>query len=134
MSRPIPDTHESRLKNVLGVPEQEDLPKEVQDLFWQVEKVSRVIRNSGVSDDALILIAVLAGAHAEKKPAEFLEIAQILDKGELIEAQWRGEWRLGEFVGLKGKRIVIRFSDDTEPQREFDPHSVRLPDGVTLEL
>lgn len=139
MSRPIPETHESRLKKVLEVvhpngdiDEATPLPQDVQDLYWQCEQVSRKFGRGGISDDVLLFIAVMSGAYSEPQKPTFLETAKLLDRGENVEVKFRGEFAPAVFLSIKGEKIVCKVGDDAESSREFNADEVRLPEGETL--
>ncbi len=138
MSRPIPETHESRLKKVLDIvtphgeiDESNPLPEAVQALYWQCEKIARKFGSGGVSDDVLLFIAVMSGAYEVVEEPSFLETAKVLDRGEDLEVSWRGSWVPATFLAIKGKLIQVKVLDDAETQREFLPSEVRLPLAVT---
>lgn len=133
MAREILDTHASRLKTALRIEEDQDLPEEVQELYWRVERASRVIRNGGVTDDGLILIAVLAGG-GEAPVTTFIDTARELDRGDRVLAKFRGEWTPGCYYGIKHNKILVTLDDDIEPQREFAATAVRLPSKDELAL
>ncbi len=139
MSRPIPETHESRLKKVLEVvtpngeiDESTPLPQGVQDLYWQCERVARKFGCGGISDDVLLFIAVMSGAYEVAPKVSFLETAKLLDRGEDIEVRFCNKYVPATFLSIKGQKIVAKVLDDAEHSREFNAGEVRLPEGVTL--
>ena len=113
MSRPIPETHESRLKNVLQIEQSDNLPKKVQELYWRCERVSRKIGRGGVSDDILVFIAVLSGAFEEDAGPEKEEP----DKGTPVEVKWRGEWIEAEYIGEKNGKKLVRIPNEAANSR-----------------
>jgi hypothetical protein len=133
MSRPLPETDESRLKSALRLEQQDELPKEVVDLYWRVERLSRIIRNSGVSDDGLIMVAAICGG-GQPNVKTFIETAREIDRGTPVQALFKNEWVSGKYWGIKHNKILVCIDNDSVANREFGSTEVRLPTKSELEL
>lgn len=131
--RPMPETDEGRLKTCLGIPVEDPLPEEVETTYWQVERLSRLVRRTGVSDDGLIMVALLHNGGLPEL-STFIETARELERNHRVVTVFRGEWVPGRYYGIKGNKILVILDDDIEKHREFDATKVRLPTDEELEL
>lgn len=129
--RPIPEEHEGLLLSALKLEPNNELPKDVVELYWETTRTARRI-GQPVSGDLLVVICLIAGRATQSDPVSFLDREPVV--GERVLAKHRDEWHWGEFKRLNGKRVIVQLDDDTAEDREFGPTQVRRPSRAERKL
>jgi hypothetical protein len=112
MDRPIPEEHEGLLKSALKLEENNELPKEVVELYWDTTRTARRI-GQAVSGDLLVTICLLANRATPADPKSFLD---------------------RDAKSTRSGKVIVQLDDDTAEDREFGPTLVRRPSRAERKL
>jgi hypothetical protein len=119
------------LKTALKLEENNELPKEVVELYWDTTRTARRI-GQAVSGDLLVTICLLANRATPADPKSFLD--RDATTGERVLAKHRDEWTWGTFKSTRSGKVIVQLDDDTAEDREFGPTLVRRPSRAERKL
>jgi len=129
------ENHEAILRNALKLESNTDLPSDVVDLYWDIERTARRL-GQNLSVHELILVVVLAGRPTQADPTSFLDERDI-KTGDRVLAKYRNGWKWGRFVkhDHQQKKVIVTLDDDNgEEERRFSATGVRHPSREELKL
>lgn len=128
MAREMNESHEALLKTALKLNENDELPENVVDIYWQVETTARRL-HLGIGCSELLLVALFSNRPTPEDPVSFMDLvyANKVHLNDRVVAKFRNQWRWGWFKGVKDDKVVVQLDDDTAEEREFAPTGVRIP-------
>lgn len=130
----IDEAHENLLRTALNLSEEQQLPSDVVELYWEFARTAHRI-NSLITPEMLVSIIVLAGRSVPEKPASILDSISDLEINARILAKFRNKWRWGRFqmYDKNEGKVIVQLDDGTSENRKFRPTSVRLPTREELQ-
>lgn len=136
IERPIEESHEQKLKTILGISEGSTLPARVVDLYWKTARTCRKI-GEPIRPSNLVVMAMMLDMAPPPPPVSFIDEIESKNVavGQAVLAKFRNQWRWGVYVKYeKGlKKVVVQLSDESAEERKFAVTSVRLPSKEELE-
>lgn len=123
----ISDEHLTKLRKLIGLDVNDDIPEDVEELYWHYERCCRRLGRP-VEDEQLISVVVTTGRNPAP-PVTFIDLVKEgkVAAGEQVLAKFRKEWKFGTFKKIKGNKIIVQVLDDSAEDREFVATDVRLP-------
>jgi hypothetical protein len=124
----IGESDEAMLKTALKLHDNDDLPKEIIELYWEAERTARRLR-APLSHHELVLICLLANRATRPDPISFLDRTD-LKVGARVLAKFRNSWRWGKLVRIDQqlKKVIVSLDDDNgADERTFAPTNVVEP-------
>jgi hypothetical protein len=122
------DEHAALLRTALKLEDGADLPQNVIDTYWDLERTARRLRAT-IDRTALLMIVMIARGGSPPDPDSFLDEVPAMKRGDRVLAKFRNQWKWGKFVAVEQatKRIIVELDQDCGSERNFQPTGVRKP-------
>ena len=125
---PLPNEHEALLKTALKIEGGKDLPQNVIDTYWDMERTARRLR-APINATTLLMVVMLARGGSPPDPESFMDDVPAMKRGDRVLVKFRNKFVWGRFICADSvtKNITVELDQDSGDQRQFKPTGVRKP-------